>query len=639
MKKFFAIFAAAIIACLAFCTACDDDRSDKSLHEISVSWSEGVDGATFTQNGERLMPVNGVISTESDENIEISVDLSAGYRQSQPTIKADGQPVLTPSVPATVRTVSISATPNAEISLSLGSGEGYRLDELKREPKEVGYTVIVGVFLEEGYREVSGPLVNVTSNGSEYEAVASLAPWGLDETALKKQGYHSFYKVTLLENAAMDVTGVVADISVEEEERYATVSHVGGEGYSLCILTDSNNDGISDGNFELSGNLRFLKQTVLNIFIKRADGYNAKNAKLFANGVEVVGTQGEGFDDSDPLSCEYIFPLTVSGDIVLTVEGVKKLSAFTLRIMNSDGGERYHTYCSADTIAQALAQIPGNDARDSGYYDRWWEPKPAGDYSFRIWHFKDGVYEEIAENFRPDLYENIYCGYVKDGETPSDPHFAPIIPPALSQPQLPSENLPESLKAAMNKVINDKSQTESRQWILAWASYKLLKAGVDVARPAAFGYENIFDAYMDDVINDYKPVAANDLWVYAYDMERFGSSEIKLESLKSSFINENNGNKRSWANQEAFVLEIVQGIFPEFIPKTSFTVGDIDDLNMTIMLILDKINPDLWSIGYGNNVKNYTKETYRQYVAENAESGVMANVVKEVYDYIGSIGV
>lgn len=627
MKRLLVIFAAILLALSLALTACGG--GEKDFHEISVSWGAGVEGAYFTQNGERLTPKNGKISTDSQADISVEVELKAGYRQTPPSLKADGELLSDPVLPVTAKSLEISATPNADVSLTLGNGKGYELRELKRIAEDVGYTVVVGAFLYEGYREISGPSLNIVSDGSEYEPVASLSPWGLDEVALKREGYAAFYKVRLLENASLDLSGVAPDGSVAE--KYAAVTHAGGEGYKLIAAYDTNNDGISDGERELFGEVSFLKGAKLNIFIRRADGYSTKNAELFADGVKIVGTQGEGYDDSDPLSSEYIYPLTVTGDITLTVTGVEKLGEFTLRIMNSDGTERYHTYCKADTVAQALAQIPGNDERESEYYERWWEPKPAGG-EFCIWRFVGGEFEEIDGDYTPARYENIYCGYLI-GATPADPQFAPIIPPQTADSLLPSENLPESLVSAMQAVIADKSGDEDNRWVLAWASYKLYKAGVDVVRPVPFGYDNIFDLYLEDVLKDYKGVAANDLWVYAYDTERYGSSDINPAELKSSFLS--GKSKRNWANQEAFFLEIVQDIFPDFEPKTSFTIGDTDDLNMTICLILDDLGKP-WTLS-GEDVNDFTVESYREYVKEHAKEGKRANVVKETLDYIAAL--
>lgn len=636
MKKFLtAILTAACISSFVFAAGCNQAVSEP--YEISVSWSKGVEGVIFTQNGERLLPKNGKIRTAESENIEIEVSLMPGYRQNAPTLKVDGETTDIFAAPATADSIEITALPNSDISLCLGEGVGYRIDELKRVDEEVGYTSLIGVYLEEGYRKISAPKVSVIVTGAEYTALSSLAPYGLDGAELKNAGYHSFYSLRVLENTAVGVMGVVADTASPDE--YATVTHNGGEGYTLRALIDTNNDGISDLQQILSGETKVVKGTVLNIMIFRDSAYSAANAKLYANGTEITGTQGEGADFFDPLSNELIYCVKAEGDITLTVDGIKKIGQFTLHIMNKDGSRRYKTFCRADSLAQALAQIPGNDDRENEAYLNWWEPNPGAGYTFRYWRFDGHVYTEIDQSYTPALYEDIYCGYVADGVTPDDPMDRPTIPVENEKPTIPdSAVLPQSLKQALNAVadLSGDRLTES-QWVLAWAAYKLYKAGAaDLGRPSIFKNANIYDDYMEDLLSDYKTPAANNLWAYAYDMLKDGSSEIDLESLKSCFINPKGGAKRNWANNEALVREIVNEYIPEFGLKTSYTIGNTDDLNMTIMLILDSMNVE-WSLS-GTPVSRYTKETYREYVAEHAKEGTTANVVKEVLDYIDSLG-
>ena len=636
MKKYFIIFVSAILSLVLFVAACAGDMQEVDNNVIEVSWSEGVEGVVFTQGDDRLIPKNGKIATESNEDIHIEVSLQQGYKQNEPVLKVDGVVSESFVVPVSAQTIQVTATPNSEISLILGEGVGYRLDELKKVGEEVGYTSIIGIYLEEGYREISAPKVNLIVVGAEYEAVASLNAWQLDATQLKSEGYHSFYKVRVLENTTVGVTGVVADS--ENKEEYATVTHLGGDGYTLRALIDTNNDGIADTQQVLMGNFNVVKGTTLNLMIYRDSSYKTKNAKLYANGTEVTGTQGEGADDSDPLSNELIYCINVQGDITLTVEGVEILGQFTVHIMNTDGTQRYRTFCRADNLAEALAQIPGNDARENEAYERWWEPNPGEGYAFHYWHFIDHEYIEINTGYVPELYEDIYCGYVEYGTIPTDPMDRPTIPPVNPDPVVPEiPDMPESLKNAMQAVANlSKSEKESKQWVLAWAAYQLYKAGyTDIERPATFDYDNIWDAWYDDIIGDVTGVAANNLWVYAFDMLKDGTSEISIETqLLSSFMN--GSSKRStWANKEAFVLEIIEYI-PGFTPKDSFTVQDNDmDINMSLVLILDRLNID-WALGYGNSVSSFTKETFREYTQENAANQVMANVIKEVFDYIDS---
>lgn len=638
MKKFFCAVIAALVGVCVFSAACADKNSAAAEHSIQVVWSDGVSGVYFEQDGGRLFPVNGKLSTGSDGDISVSVDVKEGYRQNKPVLKADGEEVEGFTVPATVSRLEISVLPNALITLSLGEGVGYRLDELKRIEEEVGYTSLIGIYLEEGYRKISPPRVNIIVSGAEYNAVSSLSPYGLDEVKLKSDGYHSFYVLRVLENTSVSVTGVTEDSSSPKE--YATVKHIAGEGYTLRALEDTNNDGISDVQRVISGETRVLKGTRLNLIICRDGLYTAKDAALFVNGIKAAGTQGEGADYSDPFSNELIYCLTVTEDIEITVTGVRLLGQFTLHIMNADGTQRYRTFCRADSVAEALSQIPGNDDRGNEAYSRWWEANPGADYTFRYWRFEDGVYAEISEDYVPEAYADIYCGFVKDGETPTDPGDRPTVPVQPQKPQIPGDAaLPQSLKDALGRVAAlSEGELTNKRWVLAWAAYKLYKAGVDIGRQTVFPNADIYDDYMDDILSDYKFPAANNLYVYAYDMLSAGVSQVSVEEqLLSSFINPKTGAKRSWANNEAIIYE-VSSYIPGFEPKTSFTINDIDDLNMTIMLILDAIGPGLWTIGYGNAVKNYTVETYRQYVEEHACEEVTANVVKEVYAFIGGIG-
>lgn len=634
MKKYALILASVLVALTALFSACSAERAP---HKIEVSWSEGVEGVVFTQGNDRLYPKNGAISAYSDEDIAISVDLKEGYRQTAPIVKADGKIVTSQTVPATVCEVEIDATPNNNISLYLGEGVGYKLNELKRTENKVGYTSLVGIYLEDGYRKNSATGIKLIVVGAEYKAVASLAGWGLDAAYLKAAGYHSFYRVDVLENTTIGVTGVVADTHGEAD--YATVTHAGGEGYTLRALADNNNDGISDAEQVLAGESKFLKGTVLNLVIRRDSDYTAAGAKLYANGTEIIGTQGGGADESDPFSNMLIYPLTLSDDVELTVTGVRRIGQFTLHIMNSDGTQRYRTFCRADSVSDALSQIPGNDERTNEAYSRWWEPDPGEDFMFKIWRFADHVFYEETESYVPALYEDIYCGYVKNGQTPTDPGDRPTIPAEPEKPVIPDgKNIPDSLKSALEAVTKlGTNELQSKQWVLAWATYQLYKAGAaDLGRPAAYTDANIYDDWYDDILTDYKGPAANNLWTYAYDMLKNGTSEISLENqLLSSFINPNGGVKRNWANNEAIILEIVQQFIPQFEPKTSFTIGNTDDFNMTFSLILDRLGAE-WTLS-GNYVNGYTAESYREYVRQNASGQVMANVVKEVYAYIDSL--
>lgn len=637
MKKYFFKIAALLLPFAALLSACAAEKP-QSPHKIAVSWSEGVNGVVFSQGDERLFPKNGEISTYSTEDIAIAVDLMDGYKQTAPTVKADGETVTSQVVPASVCEVEITATPNKNIELYLGEGVGYKLIELKRTENEVGYTSLVGIYLEDGYRKNSATQVRPVVVGAEYRAVASLSPWGLDEVKLQAEGYHSFYVIDVLENTVVAVTGVIPDRY--DEEDYAVVGHGGGEGYTLRALIDNNNDGISDAEQVLAGKAKFLKGTVLNLVIRRDSDYTAANAKLYANGVEIYGTQGDGADGSDPLSNSLIYPLTISGDVELAVTGVKRLGQFTLHIMNSDGTQRYRTFCRADSVSDALKQIPGNGDKTDEAYSRWWEPFPGESYEFKIWRFEGHAFKEEDESYAPSLYEDIYCGYVKNGQTPTDPGDRPTIPAEPEKPQIPDgTDLPQTLKSALQAVANlGTNDLQSKQWVLAWATYQLYKAGAaDLGRPAVYSNANIYDDWYDDILTDYKGPAANNLWTYAYDMLKNGASEISVENqLMSSFINPNGGAKRNWANNEAVILEIVQQYVPQFTPKTSFTIGNIDDLNMTFSLILDRLGVS-WTLS-GNYVKGYTVEGYREYVRQNAGGQVMANVVKEVFDYIDSLG-
>lgn len=634
MKKYFIIFVSVILSLVLFAAACAGDTQEVDNKVIEVSWSEGVEGVVFTQGDDRLIPKNGKIATESNEDIHIEVSLQQGYKQNGPVLKVDGVVSESFVVPVSAQTIEVTATPNSDISLMLGEGVGYRLDELCKVQEEVGYTSIIGIYLEKGYREISAPKVNLIVVGAEYEAVASLNAWQLDAAQLKSEGYHSFYKVRVLENTTVGVTGVVADSN--SKEQYATVSHVGGEGYTLRALIDTNNDGISDTQQVLMGALNVVKGTTLNLMIYRDSAYKTKNAKLYANGTEVTGMQGDGADSSDPLSNELIYCVKVQGDITFTVEGVELLGQFTVHIMNTDGTQRYRTFCRADNLAEALAQIPGNDERENEAYERWWEPNPGDGYSFRYWHFVGGKFEEITTIYIPELYEDVYCGYVQEGTTPTDPGDRPYEPPVIEDSKVPDDvELPENLRAALEKVTAlTQSQKESSQWVLAWATYQLYKTGiVDLGRPAVFNNNNIYDDWYEDILSDYKGPAANNLWVYAYDMLKDGTSEISIESqLLSSFMN--GKSKRNWANNEALVLEVINYI-PGFTPKDSFTIGQTDDLNMTISLILDRLGI-AWTLS-GTPVNSFTVDSYREYVKNNYQNSVMANVIKEVFDYIDSV--
>ncbi len=637
MKKYFFKIAALLVALTALLSACAAEQPQQP-HKIAVSWSEGVGGVVFSQGDERLFPKNGEISTYSTEDISISVDLEDGYKQTAPTIKADGITVYSHLVPASVCRVEINATPNNNISLYLGEGVGYKFKELKRVENKVGYTSLVGIYLENGYRKNSSTQIKPIIVGAEYQAVASLAPWGLDEVKLKAEGYHSFYVIEVLENTTVGIAGVVAD--THDAADYATLTHTGGEGYTLRALIDNNNDGISDAEQVLAGESKFLKGTVLNLVIRRDSDYTAAGAQLFANGVEIYGTQGDGADSSDPFSDMLIYPLTLSGDVELSVTGVRRIGQFTLHIMNSDGTQRYRTFCRADSVNEALSQIPGNDDKTNDAYSCWWEPYPGEGYSFKIWRYVEHAYEEESQSYAPLLYEDIYCGYVKNGQTPTDPGDRPTVPAEPQKPTVPDgKNIPDSLKSALQAVANlGTNDLQSKQWVLAWATYQLYKSGAaDLGRPAVFTNANIYDDWYCDILTDYKGPAANNLWAYAYDMLKCGASEISLgNQLLSSFINPNGGAKRNWANNEAIILEIVQQYVPQFTPKTSFTIGNIDDLNMTFSLILDRLGAE-WTLS-GNYVKGYTVESYREYVQKNACGQVMANVVKEVFDYIDSLG-
>ena len=635
-KNFLTVFVAFLLSfMLVAISACKDGNQNvNTAHEIAVSWSAGVEGIFFTQGEDRILPKNGKLMTECDDDISIGVSLRQGYKQNKPVLKVDGKISDSYLVPVTAQSIEVTAVPNADIALTLGEGVGYKLVELRRVKEEVGYTSVVGIYLEEGYRKISSPKVNIIVVGAEYEAVASLAAWQLDEVQLKSEGYHSFYKVRVLEDTSIGVTGVVADTNDPVE--FATVTHTGGEGYSLRALIDTNNDGISDAQQVVAGEITVVKGTVLNLMIYRDSSYKTVNAKLYANGTEVSGTQGEGADNSDPLSNELIYCINVQGDIELTVEGVERLGQFVVHIMNTDGTQRYRTFCRADNLAQALAQIPGNDDRGENY-TKWWETNPGEGYTFRYWHFVEHEFEEIDVKYVPALYEDIYCGYVQDGTTPDDPMDRPTIPPTPEAPVVPDiPDMPESLKSAMEAVANlTTSQKESKQWVLAWAAYQLYKAGVtDIERPAAFGYDNVFGAWMDDIVGDATGVAVNDLWVYAFDIMKEGASEIDVEASLASSFRKNDGTSRV-ANKEAYFIEIVEYV-SGFTPKTSYSVGDTDmDINMTLVLILDRLGLD-WSLGYGNSVKDFTKESFREYTQENAENQVMANVIKEVFDYIDS---
>lgn len=643
MKKYFIIFISVILSLiLCFASACTGNTQEAGQQNvIEVSWSVGVEGVIFTQGNDILVPKNGKITTESDEDIHIEVSLQQGYKQNDPVLKVDGVISETYVIPVSARSIQVTATPNNDISLILGEGVGYSLKELCRVEEEVGYISVIGVYLEEGYREMSAPKVNLIVVGAEHEAVSSLNEWQLDAVQLKKEGYHSFYKVRVLENTTVGVTGVVADSHNEED--YATVTHAGEEGYTLRALIDTNNDGISDTEYVLLGSLTVVKDTTLNLAIRRDSSYTTKNAKLFANGTEVIGTQGEGADNTDPLSNELIYCITVKGDIEFTVTGVKMLAQFVVHIMNTDGTQRYRTFCRADNLAQALAQIPGNDARENEAYERWWEPNPGEGYTFRYWRFVEGEFEEISTDYVPELYEDVYCGYLEDGAIPTEPMDRPTIPTKPETPKVPTDVvLPETLRKALEKVTTlSQDDKESKQWVLAWAAYQLYKAGVvDLGRPAVFGYDNILDSWYDDIIMDATGVSVNDIWVYAYDMLKNSSSEIDVTALATDYLLK--GSVGSYttraANKEAYYIEIVS-LLPEYQTKISYTVQDNDmDINMTLVLILDRLEID-WSLGYGNSVSSFTKETFREYTKENAANQVMANVIKEVFDYIDSFNV
>lgn len=641
MKKYFIIFVSVILSLiLCFASACaGDTQNTNHQNVIEVSWSDGVEGVVFMQGDDRLLPKNGKITTESDQDIHIEVSLQQGYRHNQPVLKVDGVVSNNYVVPVSARSIEVTATPNTDISLILGEGVGYRLDELCKVEEDVGYTSVIGIYLEEGYREISAPKVNLIVVGAEYEAVASLNEWQLDAAQLKNDGYHSFYKVRVLENTTIGVTGVVADSNSAEE--YATVTHVGGEGYTLRALIDTNNDGISDTEQVLSGSFKVVKDTTLNVVIRRDSSYTTANAKLFANGTEIIGTQGEGADNSDPLSNELIYCIKVEGDMELTVTGVKMLGQFVVHIMNTDGTQRYRTFCRADNLSEALAQIPGNDARENEAYERWWEPNPGEGYTFRYWHFVEHEFEEVTISYVPELYEDVYCGYIEDGTIPTDPMDRPTIPSTPETPKVPDDVvLPDSLRAALEKVTSlSQDDKESKQWVLAWAAYQLYKAEVvDLGRPAVFGYDNILDAWYDDIIMDATGVSVNDIWVYAYDMIKTGASEIDVTALATDYLLKGSAGSYTTraANKEAYYIEIVS-LLPEYETKTSYSVQDNDmDINMTIVLILDRLGID-WSLGYGNSVSSFTKETFREYTKENAANQVMANVIKEVFDYIDSI--
>ena len=641
MKKFvtslIALMCAFILAAVSACSA--DTPSAKAQHEIEVNWSVGVEGIVFMQGKDRLLPKNGKLTTESDEDISLEVSLQQGYKQNNPILKVDGKVSESYVIPVSVQTIEVTATPNTDVSLILGEGVGYRLDELRKIDEEVGYTSIVGIYLEDGYRKISYPKVNIIVVGAEYEAVVSLAAWQLDDSRLKSEGYHSFYKVRVLENTTIGVTGVVADTNDPDE--YATVTHSGGEGYSLRALIDTNNDGIGDTEQVLAGDLTVVKGTTLNLAIRRDSSYSTVNAKLFANGTEVIGTQGEGADNSDPLSNELIYCINVQGNIELTVTGVRKLGQFVIHIMNTDGTQRYRTFCRADSVSEALAQIPGNDARDDEAYLRWWEANPGEGYTFRYWHFVEHEFEEVTISYIPELYEDIYCGYVQNGTTPDDPMDRPTIPPTPENPEVPDDVvLPDTLRAALEKVTTlSQDDKESKQWILAWAAYQLYKAGVvDLGRPAVFGYDSIYDAWYDDLIKDATGVSVNDLWAYAYDILKTGSSEIDATKLATDYLLKGSAGSYTTraANKEVYYIEIVS-LIPEYSTKTLYSVGDKDmDLNMTMVLILDRLNIT-WEINSSSNyVKGYTTESFREYTRENAANQVMANVIQEVFNYIDS---
>ncbi len=627
---------------LAACTpVVPQINANDSAHTISVSWSQGVEGVTFTQGNERLFPKNGVITTSSDDDIDVQVSLSPGYRKAQPTIIVDGNVIDGNSVPSAAQKIEVSATRNGEVRLILGEGVGYRLDELRRINHSVGYTAIIGLYLQQGYRVNSSTRANVVVAGSEYCAISSLAEWGLDERQLKNDGYHSFYKVEVLEDTTIAVAGVIADTHSDDD--YATLTHISGEGYSLQMLVDTNNDGISDAQQELTGSVRILKGTVVNLIIRRDSAYNANNAKLYANGTEIYGTQGDGFDGSDPLSGQLIYCLQVEQDLVLSVTGVQHAGQFVLHIMNSDGTQRYRTYCYADTVAQALAQIPGNDDRDSEFYAQYWQPDPGDGYSFEYWLFEGGVFKQIDTSYSPELYADIYCGYVAEGTVPSDPGDRPTIKPQPSVPTVPDNvDLPQPLLEAMRAVTRlSPDQLESKQWVLAWAAYQLYKAQiVDIGRPTEFIYDSIYNLWYDDLIKDAVGVSVNNLWVCAYDLLKNGASEIDPHALATDYLLKSSatGYTTRAANKEAFYLEIV-GIMPQYPTKQSYAIGDTDmDINMSMVLLLDRLGVN-WTLGYGNAVKNFANESeLREYTEQNAHTQVMANVIQKVFDYIDSFG-
>ncbi len=633
MKKSIVFALTAILALLFAFTGCADTSP---RYRIAVGWSEGVEGVIFTQGGERLFPRNGVISTDDGGDIAVEVYLSRGYRQNEPILKVDGIEASSLTLPAAASSAEITAVPNSDVSLTLGEGVGYTLSELKRVDEAIGYTSVVGLKLEEGYRQ-SSARASVIAVGADYEAITSLSRYDLDEVELKSEGYHSFYLVRVLENTTICVSGVAADGA--DPDYLATVTHVGGEGYTLRALIDGNNDGISDAQTVLLGSQTYAKGTLLNLMIYRDSAYSAANAKLFAGGTEITGTQGDGADESDPLSNGLIYTIRVEGDITLTVTGVKKIGQFTLHIMNKDGTQRYRNFFRADSLAEALAQVPGNDERENEAYSVWWEPNPGEGYTFRYWRFVGGAFEEITADYLPEEYEDIYCGYVPNGSTPDDPMDRPTVPHIPDEPTVPSaDDMPESLVNALEGVAAlTLSEKESKQWVLAWAAYQLRKAGVkDVARPAPFGYDNVRDSYLDGIVDDMAGVATNDLWVYAYDMLG-GSSDIDVgASLYSAFVNPRTG-AHGAANREAFFLEIAP-LLGDYETKTSFTVQDNDmDLNISFVLVLDRLGAK-WTIGYGNSVKGFTESSFREYAREHAHEQVMSNVIKEVFDYIDTLG-
>lgn len=619
----------------------DDPVDEPAIHNIAVEWSDGVEGVVFMQGEDRLLPKNNVISTSSQQDITLSVDLLPGYRQNAARIFADGVQVSSCSVAATVDSIQIEAVPNASIEYTLGEGVGYKLVELGRQQDVVGFTGLIGVYLQQGYRENSAPNVRIAVEGADYRAVSSLASWGLDEVQLRNEGYHSFYEVYVRENTAIGVMGVVADSDSEED--YVTINHTPGVGYTLIMLVDSNSDGISDYERVFAGSVRLLKNTQVNLYLRRDSDYSTRGAKLWINAVELKGVQGDGADESDPLSNELIYVFTAERDTTISVTGVVRVGQFVLHIMNSDGTQRYRTFCRADSLAEALAQVPGNDARDDENYSAWWEANPGDNYTFEYWHFVEHEFVAVDESYIPSMYEDVYCGYVENGSVPTDPGDRPIVPPQPPVPVVPStEDLPQSLKDALAAVgaLTD-SELESKQWVLAWAAYQLQRAGVTgITRPAAFGYDNIRELWLDDVIRDAVGVTVNDLWVYAFDMLRDGRSDIDVTALATDYLLKDNGGVYTSraANKEVFFAELLS-LLPAFDNKTSFAIGDTDmELNMCMVLICDELGIE-WSVGYGNAVKDFTVDSLRAYTQEHAAEQVMSNVIKEVLDFVHSIAV